>query len=94
MDANYTINETVLITMSKFLIYDDKFNLDRQYFTHTSDIRFSINSAGDLKIVRHLDPLHTHYVNVYLEYNGTTTTTNKHYRFRIKASVQIYTLGT
>ena len=94
MDANYTTNQTVLITMANFLNYDDTFVVDDMSFYYISDSRFSLNPiTGGITIIKHLDPLRYHYVRVYLRYNGTINTTKEFYESRTSTLVRIYTMG-
>jgi len=81
--------------MSNFLSYDDSFQLQSLEFYYISDARFSIDRiTGDIKVIRHLDPLHTHNVTVYLRYNGTISLTDRFYRSTTSTLVQIlYTMG-
>ena len=94
VDANYTINQTVLATMRNFLNYDDTFILKAMTFYYISDIRFYLDPiTGDIKVKRHLDPLRLHYARVYLRYNGTINTTNRFYASTTSTLVRIYTRG-
>ena len=78
--------------MRNFLSYDDTFQLEKLEFYYISDTRFSIDRiTGDIKVIRHLDPLRTHYARVYLRYNGTTS--NRFYSLTTSTLVRIYTLG-
>ena len=93
VDANYTINQTVLTTMSNFLIYDENFNLDTLDFSISNKNFFIDSNTGAIKIQHHVAPLRIYHIWVFLSYNGMITTTNKHYRSSILAPVQIYMLG-
>ena len=93
VDARYAINETVLTTMSNFLIYDDNFNIDTPIFYIAVEY-FSISrTTGDIKIIHQLDPHSLFYVFVLLRFNGTITTTNTYYSSLASTLVQIYALG-
>ena len=94
VDANYTINQTVLITMTNFLSYENTFILNTLTFYRISDSRFYLDpTTGDIKVKRHLNPLRFHYARVYLRYNGTINTTQQFYQSTTSALVRIYTLG-
>ena len=94
LEVDYTINVTVVATMTDFLTYDDNFIVKALDFYYINDFRFSIDpDTGDIKIIRKLDPLRTHYVRVYLRYNGTINSTKQFYRSSTSVLVQIYTKG-
>ena len=94
MDTNYTVNETMLIRMGDYLIYDSSFVMNYVRFTYISDKRFYIDSVtGDIKVQRKLDPLRLHYATVHLRYNGTVTATKRLYSATISVLIQIYTKG-
>ena len=94
VDANYTINQTVLTTMTNFLNYDNTFILNALTFYYISDSRFYLDpTTGDIKVKQHLDPLRLHYARVYLRYNGTINTTKQFYQSTTSTLVRIYILG-
>ena len=94
MDTNYTVNKTVLVRMSDYLIYDSGFVEDYVQFTYISSRRFSIDSVtGDIKIQSKLDPLRLHYVIVHLRYNGTVKSTKRLYSATTRVILRIYTKG-
>ena len=80
--------------MSDYLIYDSSFAEDYVRFTYISDRRFNIDSVtGDIKIQSKLDPLHLHYVIVYLRYNGTVKSTKRLYSATTNVLILIYSKG-
>ena len=80
--------------MTDFLTYDDNFIVKALDFYYISDFRFSIDSdTGVITIIRKLDPLRTHYVRVYLRYNGTINSTKRFYGSTTSVVVRIYTKG-
>ena len=94
MDTDYVVNQTILVTMTDFLTYDESFILESKQFYYISDRRFSVDpDTGDIKIIAKLDPLRYHYVRVYLRYNGTINTTGQLYSSTTSMLIRIYTLG-
>ena len=94
MEVDYTVNVMVVATMTDFLTYDDNFIVETLNFYYISDFRFSVDpDTGDIKIIRKLDPLRTHYARVYLRYNGTINTTNRFYGSTTSVLLRIYTKG-